>query len=934
MDEDEGLLSMAPEEGAGESRESRSLFSCLGRMFNRRPDVAAQLCSPERITRLHALKSLMQANRRVVASTENQLLGALRGKDAEEREAAEEVIRSHYQPERLRRRLGHPDPEEQMKAAWLLLAFEQELAVPQLLDKAQTAEHEAIRQTCVEVLVHLGSETVITAAVEELSRDDPRARRCGTQVLTSIGSRAHGLLVRALADPRRQVRLGAVRALEATGDTQVTEALYNLLSDPVEEVRAEAARVLSDRDSEAATDRLVAALADPSVLVRLQSAATLTRIPGERAVEALGGFLRTLAADPDFEVADREFMHAVAGCRQLPPALFLELLGGVNEQLAINLALALEEAGTAARWLEEVQGADPQERAARLELLQALGQLGVREPFLEGLGWAGAELRAVAAWLLGECKHAPAVGPLVGLLCDSEVVVRRKAVQALAKIADPVCIPALLETLGDPDQEVRASAVEALAAMLAGSQEQPPVEAQEGALVPVDDQPAGPRALGTGTALPAIRLSPYSLPARFSEALGRLAMATMHSHVGADSVLTSTAALIRCLHDPSAWVRQKAAEAVADLSLGNAASSLLERALHDAEAGVRTAAAKGLSRLPGTDYSGALVRALGHADPAVRCRAAEALGESGATHAAPELIAALGDANVEVRQKAARALWQVATGGMAEQLLEHLHSPDPKVRCAIVGVLGRIRAVGALEALANRLEDPNKQVRASALNSLARLGQEARPCLERVVAAIGDPDSFVRSRAVEALGMIGSGEYGQIMALLDASRDREPKVAEAAMRWLVQLANQGNLRPLVDALTSPEYENSVRTVLERADLTIMRSLLRIAREVNEATSKLLLGVISEVLRKRGSLDDCRMDLLSLDPTVRLAGLESLGLLRRPEATQLIVEVLANDPLPALRERAASILSELGDPVGLAALARARAQASVGAGEEE
>ena len=900
------------------------MFACFVRILNRHGQLRDQLCSTERVDRLHALKGLVQGPRRVAAAVEPLLIGLLRSGEREEREAACQVIKAHYQVERLRRRLGHPHADQQVVSAWLLSAFAEETVLPVLFYKAQTAEHETVCQACIEVLVHLDSELVVIAAVEELSRESTAARRCGAQVLGAIGQRAHELLLRALADPRRQVRLGAVRALEVTGNGEYVQTLAQLLSDPVEEVRAEAARVLSEHGSEQAVERLVAALDDPAVMVRLEAAAALTRVPGDQAAEALASFLRQLAADPNLEVADREFLHAIAADEHLDYQLFHELLASASEPFAVSLALALEEAGTVARWLESLPTLSEEGRAAVVELLRRLVGLGVREPLMNGLGLAAPELRAMSAWLLGECKHAAAVGPLVGLLCDREQVVRHKAAQALGQIGDALAIPGLVEALGDPDQEVRSSAVAALAGMLRGTGEQPPVEAQEGGLVLVEEQ-LGPNLVPPAGSLPVLRPSPYTLPSRFSEALGRLAAMTVRTHLGADSVLTSATALVRCLHDPSPGVREKAAEAVADLGLTSAISALLERALHDGEAAVRGAAARALARLPDSDYAEALTRALGHGDAVVRARAAEALGESGATHAAPELVSMLGDSDSVVRQKAARALWQVASHGMAEQLLEHLHNPDPQIRCAIAGVLGRIRAVGAAEALANRLEDPNQYVRASAANALAQLGADAQGCLPRVLQAARDPDEYVRARAVEALGEMGSGEPDQVLGLLEATRDANPEVASGAMKCLVRLANQGVLRPLVDALASPGREGPVRAVLENVDLGAMRTLLRMAREVNEATSRVLLSVIAEVLRKRGSLEACRADLLSLDPTIRLAGLESLGLLRRPEATEAIIQVMCNDPLPALRERAASILGELDDPVGLAALARARSQ---------
>jgi HEAT repeat protein len=128
---------------------------------------------------------------------------------------------------------------------------------------------------------------------------------------------------------------------------------------------------------------------------------------------------------------------------------------------------------------------------------------------------------------------------------------------------------------------------------------------------------------------------------------------------------------------------------------------------------------------------------------------------------------------------------------------------------------------------------------------------------------------------------------------------------------------------MANALRDDTYRDQVRSIFLESNLAVMRSLLTAARQADERLGPLLLDIVAAALRERGSIEDCRQELCSLDPAVRLAGLEALALMRTAEAIELITGVVFNDPLPALRDRAALMLGELDDPTALAALRRAR-----------
>lgn len=898
-----------------------SLLAFFGRMWRSTTnELAANLVDGDRIAQLHALRILPTLSARQLHQLEPSLLELLNTAEVEVREEARRVLHDLYGIDKLQRRIDHGSTEERVVAVRLLGALRHESTIPVLFGQAAGSD-AAVRDAAIVELVAIGDDQVICGAIEALQRHDPGAHGAAVHVLRAMGDAATSLLVGALGAPQREVRFGAIKALEVMGASQACPHLIPLLSDPVEEIRAQAARVLAMMRHREALPSLVRAVNDPAQSVRVEAATALALFGGPEAVQQLTEFLSRCSDDASFEVADQDFLTAVAAMPDLPASGYMTVLTGENQSFAVSLAVALEDAGAVNRWLQSLPEAQPDERRAWTELLQRTAELGVREPFLEGLSLPDPELRSVSAWLLGSCRHGEAVPRLVGLLADTSALVRRRAVEALGAIQDPTCARALSDALGDPDREVRAIAVTALAKMI----ETGAISAAHGAELALTEGDQGVLPAPGQQAISAPEPSSYSLPARVTDVLGGLARSAAgpSQQLGIDGMLSSTSALMRALHDPAENVRAHVSEALGRLGIDSAAHDLLGRALHDNSPQVRTNAARALAKLNAAEVAATLIKHLQHHDPDLRRRAAEALGELGDPLAGSALIAALDDPSPPVRQKAARALWQIADASLIEPLREHLHNPDPRIRAAVTGIFGKLLALQALDAIANRLEDPNKYVRASALNALAKVGEESRPLQRRAMRLLSDSDAFVRARAAEALARMGEPGDDETRALLGALNDGVEEVRVAARASLLALANSGTVTPIVQALTDENHHHRARAILLDTDLAVMRVLLATAKQVNNAVGRMLLDIVSEVLRQRGSIEDCRRDLMSLDPTIRLAGLEALALLRNSDAVDLIASVLLNDPLPALREKAAVILSESDDPAALAALKRAR-----------
>jgi HEAT repeat protein len=177
------------------------------------------------------------------------------------------------------------------------------------------------------------------------------------------------------------------------------------------------------------------------------------------------------------------------------------------------------------------------------------------------------------------------------------------------------------ELLGDPDRDVRATALNALVTVGAD-------DAEQLALASLDDEDGFVRSMA-------------------AKLLGDLQNG---AHAGA--------LVARLEADPDPWVRRRAAEALTELG-GDEAIRGLGVGLEDPMEPVRLAAITGVRKLGPQEFKGELSRMLLE-DPAweIRVQAARALGLTGDPEMRVPLDAALGDENEFVRSAASHALGQ------------------------------------------------------------------------------------------------------------------------------------------------------------------------------------------------------------------------------------------------------------------------------------
>jgi HEAT repeat protein len=236
--------------------------------------------------------------------------------------------------------------------------------------------------------------------------------------------------------------------------------------------------------------------------------------------------------------------------------------------------------------------------------------------------------------------------------------------------------------------------------------------------------------------------------------------------------------------------------------------------LSDLRASVRERAVQALGVLPeaalrDSSVIPSLLERLRDSEWLVRASAAEALGnmEGAATYpeVTPALLDCLGDSRWMPRATAVEAMGRMENAETDDRilfaLLDRLQDRDSSVRAAAIRALGRFRSVAARDprivpAVLAQLNEPEWWlVRSSAAQALGDLGEPAAKNPDVITALLDrftDPALWVRERAAEALGKLGPRALENpnfIPALLERLLNDDSGVRERAARVLGELGD-------------------------------------------------------------------------------------------------------------------------------------------------
>jgi HEAT repeat protein len=707
--------------------------------------------------------------------------------------------------------------------------------------------------------------------------------------IVQLGCRAVPALIDALRDDDPKILQAACRALEHIGDTAAFPAL-RVHADVMEEALQALAKL---GGSTFPLQQAVRTLAEQSLWGVLCRALTGDQVRdaivqlGSRAVPALIDALRD--DDPRIRQAACTALGQI-GDPAAVPELTKRLQDSVSD-VRIAACTALGQIGDSSAVPELIKCLEDTDYDVRIAACTALGKIGDPSPvpvLITCLDyWYISQAAANALIQIGK----PAVPALIETLTDPNERVRKAACTALGQIGDSIAVPELIQCLKDRYSDVSIAACTALGQI--GDSIAVPELIQCLKYRYSDVSIAACTALGQIGDSVAVPELIQCLKDRYSDV--SIAACTALGQIGDASAVP---ALIACLDDISvdyhnyytndADIYKAATNAL--VQIGEAAVPALNEALKSENDFVRSAAYIALGQIRESSAIPELIQCLKNTYPEVRIAACTALGHIGDSSAVPELIKCLKDTDYDVRIAACTALGHIGDSSAVPELIKCLKDTDYDVRIADVRIaactaLGHIGDASAVPALIACLDDNSANhfkydadSYKAATNALVQIGEPAVPALIEILT---NPNERVRSAACTALGQIG--DISAIPALrvhaevMQDARQALTKLGGTSMSLLEAagtLAEQSQWGVLCRALTS----NLVRAAIVQLG--------------NSAVPALIVAL----------RDD--------DPKIRQAACTALGQIGDPSPVPALIACLDQQDIS---EAAANALVQIGKP---------------------
>jgi HEAT repeat protein len=745
--------------------------------------------------------------------------------------------------------LGDPDYATRLRA---LEAFESmRLADTSALEKALNDSNTEVQRRAALALERLG---YLDRLVERLTSDDRQARAAAYTSLLQLGRAG---LVEGIAGRIRhesmQVRTAIARACGELRVERVGPTLLSAIDDPSWPVRASLCEAIGQLRPKGGGKAMLGMLADPEESVREAAANALAAYAG---AETEGGHDALRMAYEHGSVPIRLSMIALASCIDTPvlSQLLLDATRDPSEAVRLRAVGALAARPNPAAIPALTAALTDASIEVRMAAVPALGAAGTADSFealLRTLSGAQPALRERIAEALSGVGRHHLLSSIQELARSEQLDVRLGMVWTLGKIGDPSGVPVLSDFLRDPDARLRASAAGALGKI-------PVADSVRALVAGVDDPDPKTRAAVVN-------------------ALGKCGAG--HSGV--------QVALERRLHDPDAFVRNRAGIALAR-AVGAAAAELAQ--------------SKETARLL--------------SDPALVIMQ----GLAGT----PETVAL-----------ALRALSDPARLPNIQQFFDREEAP---VCSAFLASL-RLREPGTLR-LDTRLDPAALAIQYERLLRSSRDANERRAAAEALAGIQGDgqvlifaealgadPDDAVRLRCAEVLARRVDNDVAR-NALIRAVEDPNPQVAGAAVEGLRTRRDPEVARVLFRRLGAGSLH--VNQAVEQALAELYRDdpvgFVDRAMGTDRPAATLATIRVLELLAHPSTLPLLRELMKSQDAEVRAAGVRAAAKTGLPEVGALIGRML-DDPHEAVRIGTLEVIAQEG-PSALVRLASARADPSV------
>lgn len=283
--------------------------------------------------------------------------------------------------------------------------------------------------------------------------------------------------------------------------------------------------------------------------------------------------------------------------------------------------------------------------------------------------------------------------------------------------------------------------------------------------------------------------------------------------------------------------------------------------------------------------AGQLEKAMTDPDPVVRALSLAIIEQFAAIRSALQPAPPEADRGKDARAPAAGRVEVVPAAFLGTPVAQDPELPAPNKSEDVPSVIK-----ATLPTLRTGLTDANVRVRLFALDAIERLGDVAEPLVPDLVAAVSDPDPFVRWAAARCLRGLAPRRPAEVVpALAKLLAERDPDIRIAALRALTayEAAAVSTLPALVEQV-------------KRADPNVRTAAITLLNQFGEAAAPAVPALI----------DNLRHD----DAKVRRAAAEALGLLgSRAAAGNAALRQLTSDPNQDVRREAAIALYRINQP---------------------
>lgn len=721
----------------------------------------------------------------------------------------------------------------------------------------------------------------------------PGMRRIAADSLGDIGGpEAIPGLVKAVNSKINKLPQDAITALGKCGDHTAVQPLLKVLKDDCRsDLHQKAANALVRLQAKSAIDPLLKLAKDDKAGGQIVAIKALGDLGDESLVPDIAA---------QFKAKSGDVRKAVC-----------EALGKIGGQAAVkSLKYALEDKN------EDVRNT----ALAGLEFLPTDQIISLLSPKFKHPN------KEIAVWAItvsGEKKYGSAVRPLLDLLNDKNVDIRKAAASALGYFEDETAINALISLLHDKNQKVRLAAVSAL------------------------DEIKSP--LAVDSLIDMLKDNHSKIRQATLKALGNLD--NMKAFDPVAKLLSSEKNLYAALSTLKLLDEQKSLSLLLSLlpnsntemkkwvidnigkykNKGSAIPSLIDM-IKDKDSEIRRLAILALSDTHDKSIVQQLITALDDKSSTIRISALEALAESGDGKAVQPVIARLADKGkaenaIEVRVKALETLKKLAPAQVIPSLKALLSTEDTDLhkwaiiqigneknndaknelskllnnsskidRFTVLTVLAEMEDKSAVAPLIEYLRDPDSEIRKTAALYLGKIGDES--AVDPLVTAVADKNSAVRCNALEALfNLEGKIDIQAIIERLSdrgkASENDPVRVQDYAFELLKKKEPLKIVPSLITLLSNPDKKVqawAIEKLGKEKDWTAVDPLIKMIdkKDVNQRIDVIVaLGEIGG----ESSFEPLVKQLSDPNTDVRIAAIQILGKLRDTRSVEPLIRML-------------------------------------------